>query len=231
MPRKATSWKQPAAQLLGILPRVGKSRCCPQHRANDELNDSGTRVLHKNPPSLLSPGRYQVNSGFIRGRGNSLPWLLKAILLTSLTPSCAYARRRRSQKEIKFAKPPERLRAGEGWFRGGVAPPGSTVGFPGDVNILAPPLPPGYPSCRTAQTGSIGSHTPVPSSLGCTGSSKVPTRDGCRSSGLSPAAASPLGVSTPNPFTPRQPLLPVLSLCFLTVSISRDRRSRYPGAC
>lgn len=78
--------------------------------------------LHENPSSPLSPGSCLVNSAFIQGGGNSLSWLLKAILLSSY----ACARRRRSQKEMKFAKPPEWLLAGEGRSPGSMAPPSST---------------------------------------------------------------------------------------------------------
>ena len=77
-----------------------------------------------------------------------------------------------------------------------------------DVSIPTPPLPPGYASCRTAQTGSIGSRTPVPSSLGHTGSNKVPARDAGPQSFL--LLQHHPGGDHPKSFYPQGPLLPIL---------------------
>lgn len=103
---------------------------------------------------------------------------LKAILLASLTPSCVCARRRRSRKEMKFAKPPERLQAGEGRRRGGsVALPSSSMGLVGSRGGVSIPAPLHPPAAGPLKPGASAAAHRFPAAPGCTGSNKVPPRD------------------------------------------------------
>lgn len=136
------------------------------------------------------------------------------------------------ERKLKFAKPPEQLRAGEGRRPSGVVPPGSTETYSS----------PRADGTRASRPHHCLQALPAagPFKLGASAAARwLPAARDARDRTSCPQGMQELRafscpsitprVTTPNPFSPNNPCFPSSPLCFLTVSISRNRRSRYPG--